>query len=126
MNSKAKKAAMFKEARRRFGVATRRPQDVYPLYMDSRRKLNLAEKFPHLVNPYLSDILAWVPTPDLFQPNHIKSKAGPIFVDSASTFQAMMSDNNCQTKFAVDMENHIIHSYRGMTYIIQVSTTSKN
>jgi len=125
MTSKERKKLQFKEADRRFGSPKIRPQDQFPLFMDARRRLNQKTAFSHLSNPFYTKIKSWEPPATIFQPNHVQQKTSPIWVTEAN-FMQMIDNLKTQFEIAVDLENHLKHSFRGMTCIIQISSTQND
>lgn len=125
-NAKSRKLEAFKEAKRRFGTAKTRPQDVYPLFTKSRMFLNEADVFLPKVNPFYNEIISWIPPFYIFNTNYLEQKPPPIWVNNKHLFLTMMKDVNENSEIAVDMENHQSHSFRDMSCVIQLSTRAKN
>jgi ribonuclease D len=120
-SAKQRKTLLFKEARRKFGRAEHRPQDEFPLFMDSRRIINNRKSWP-IVNPVKSVVLQWQPTLAALAVTRSQPKGLARIINDEQSFQLMMEDIEAKLEIAVDMEGHQDHSYMGMTMYIQISS----
>ncbi len=122
---KSESNAAFWMKQKEFPKAKQRPQDVYPEFLKYRRQLNTSPT-PTRSNTDVEKILAFKPSPWLFEPLEIQSKAFPVVAESAEQFEKMMGDITKQKVIAVDFEEHQLHSYLGMQVYMQVSTVKHN
>jgi ribonuclease D len=125
LSSKQKKNILWKEARSKFGRATIRPQDQFPLFLDQRRQLNNKINWPKY-NPFETAISLWTPDPTFTNNFHIQPKGRALFVDSKEKWTTMMDDISSKLEIAVDLEGHHEHSFLGMTMYIQISSSERD
>lgn len=115
---KKERNKQYHERMKKIVKADKRPQDVFPEFMDYRRKLNTSE-YSFQANPHVESILDFDPPKWLFTPLKITSQPVAVMVETPEVFFKMMDDILSCSVIAVDMECHTDHSFLGMIMIIQ-------
>lgn len=126
MSKKSERTKKFWEAVRKTPKLKRRPQDQYEEFGKYRKWLNSLKKFDPSTNPYEESISMWQPRLPWKEESLSGKENDPVIVDSKEKFKVMMEDVELHEEVAVDMEGHTLHSFYGMTMIIQIATSSRD